>query len=123
MLFCCTPDMYGHWAAGGQALGLLLSPEGEYVRGIVMNELAKGIDASWRLALDSAVDSLRSQLLVVFGVRLFSFIFICRTSVLSRGTRNLAALDCLGADYFGANATGMEDSKLPRLMARQTTSG
>ena len=54
--------------AGGQALGLLLSPEGEYVRGIVTNELAKGIDASWRLALDSAVDGLRSQLLAVFGV-------------------------------------------------------
>ena len=54
--------------AGGQALGLLLSPEGEYVRGIVTNELAKGIDASWRLALDSAVDTLRSQLLAVLGV-------------------------------------------------------
>ncbi len=55
--------------AGGQALGLLLSPEGEYVRGIVTNELAKGIDASWRLALDSAVDNLRGQLMAVFGVR------------------------------------------------------
>lgn len=75
MLFLKPGSMAG--GAGGQALGLLLSPEGEYVRGIVTNELAKGIDASWRLALDSAVDGLRSQLLAVFGVSIVRWCTFC----------------------------------------------
>ena len=55
--------------AGGQALELLLSTEGSFVRDILLDELAKGADASWRLALDSAVSSARSSLLALLGVR------------------------------------------------------
>ena len=47
----------------GDALALLLSPEGEFVRGIVTEELAKGIDAGWRLAADTALGTARQQLL------------------------------------------------------------
>ncbi|EFN55778.1 hypothetical protein CHLNCDRAFT_57703 [Chlorella variabilis] len=47
----------------GDALALLLSPEGEFVRGIVTEELAKGIDAGWRLAADTAVGTVQQQLL------------------------------------------------------------
>ncbi|PRW57519.1 putative aarF domain-containing kinase chloroplastic [Chlorella sorokiniana] len=47
----------------GDALALLLSPEGEFVRGVVTEELAKGIDAAARLAADTAVGELRQQLL------------------------------------------------------------
>ena len=39
----------------GDALALILSPQGEYVRGIVVEELAKGADAAWRLAIDTAL--------------------------------------------------------------------
>ncbi|KAL4853347.1 putative aarF domain-containing protein kinase [Chlorella vulgaris] len=49
----------------GDALALLLSPEGEFVRGIVTEELAKGIDAAWRLAADTAVGTVRQELLSV----------------------------------------------------------
>ncbi|KAI7842632.1 hypothetical protein COHA_003736 [Chlorella ohadii] len=45
----------------GDALALLLSPEGEFVRGIVTEELAKGIDAAARLAADSALSDARDQ--------------------------------------------------------------
>lgn len=45
----------------GDALALLLSRNGEFVRGIVTEELAKGIDAAWRVAADEAVGSLRRQ--------------------------------------------------------------
>lgn len=58
-----------HCAAGGQALELLLSAEGGFVRDILLDELAKGLDASWRLSLDSAVASARSGLLALLGVR------------------------------------------------------
>ncbi|KAL4420222.1 hypothetical protein ABPG77_011046 [Micractinium sp. CCAP 211/92] len=47
----------------GDALALLLSPEGEFIRGIVTEELAKGIDAAWRLTADTAVGTARQQLL------------------------------------------------------------
>lgn len=39
------------------------------MRDILLDELAKGADASWRLALDSAVSSARSSLLALLGVR------------------------------------------------------
>ncbi|KAK9810297.1 hypothetical protein WJX72_008275 [[Myrmecia] bisecta] len=52
---------------GGQALGLLLSPDGEFVREIMVDELAKGLDASWRLGLDNAVATTRNQLLSLLG--------------------------------------------------------
>lgn len=49
----------------GDALALLLSPDGEFVRGIVAEELAKGIDAAWRVAADDAVDTAREQVMGV----------------------------------------------------------
>lgn len=48
---------------GGDALGLLLSPRGEFVRNIMIEELAKGIDAAVRLAADSTVDTVESGIL------------------------------------------------------------
>jgi len=41
----------------GDAVALILSPQGEFVRGIVVEELAKGADAAWRVAVDSAIFS------------------------------------------------------------------
>lgn len=46
----------------GDALALVLSPRGEFVRGIVVEELAKGADAAWRLATDAAIDGARGQI-------------------------------------------------------------
>jgi len=37
------------------ALALLLSPDAAFVRGLLEDELAKGLDAAWRLAADRAV--------------------------------------------------------------------
>ena len=54
--------------AGSSALELLLGPEGEYVREIIIDELAKGIDAGWRSSVDSLVGSTRHRLLNLFGV-------------------------------------------------------
>ncbi len=53
---------------GSSALELLLGPEGEYVREIIIDELAKGIDAGWRSSLDSFKGSARHRLLNLFGV-------------------------------------------------------
>ena len=47
---------------------LLLGPDGEYIREIIIDELAKGIDAGWRSSLDGLVGSTRSRLLRAFGV-------------------------------------------------------
>lgn len=55
-------------ATGSSALELLLGPEGEYVREIIIDELAKGIDAGWRSSLDSFKGSARHRLLNLFGV-------------------------------------------------------
>lgn len=46
--------------SGGDALALLLSPRGEFVRNIMVEELAKGIDAAVRLAADSTVYTVES---------------------------------------------------------------
>lgn len=48
---------------GSSPLELLLGPEGEYVREIVIDELAKGIDAALRLNLDSFLATARFRLL------------------------------------------------------------
>ena len=53
-------------APKGDALALLLSPRGVFVRGIVIEELAKGADAAWRLATDAFVDGARVELSAVF---------------------------------------------------------
>ena len=53
------------------------------MRDMLLDELAKGADASWRLALDSAVSSARGSLLTLLGVRscrreyIYIYIFIC----------------------------------------------
>jgi aarF domain-containing kinase len=49
-------------SAAGDALALLLSPDGEFVRGVLVEELAKGADAATRLFLDSAVGEARAAL-------------------------------------------------------------
>ena len=53
---------------GGSALELLLGPDGEYIREMIIDELAKGIDAGWRSSVDSFVGSARHRLLGAFGV-------------------------------------------------------
>ena len=65
---------YSGWAclAGEQALTLLLSPEGEFVREILLDELAKGLDAYWRLAADESSVGLRQRVLALLGVRAHS---------------------------------------------------
>ncbi|EFJ41125.1 hypothetical protein VOLCADRAFT_107815 [Volvox carteri f. nagariensis] len=44
---------------GGGALLLLLSRDGEFVRGILLDEVAKGIDGAWRIAADATVATVR----------------------------------------------------------------
>jgi aarF domain-containing kinase len=41
----------------GDALALILSEDGQFVRNIVVDELAKGADALWRVAIDSVIFS------------------------------------------------------------------
>lgn len=48
--------------AGEDALSLLLSEEGDFVREILTDELAKGMDAAWRLAVDGALKNTRETL-------------------------------------------------------------
>jgi hypothetical protein len=57
----------GDAAPRGDALALLLSPQGEFVRGIVVEELAKGADAAWRLAADGALEGTRGQVLAALA--------------------------------------------------------
>lgn len=54
--------------SGGQALQLLLSREGEFVFNILVDELAKGLDAGWRLVADAVVADARARALAAFGV-------------------------------------------------------
>ena len=55
------------WTGSGP-LELLLGAEGEYVREIIIDELAKGIDAAVRLNLNNLLTSTRSRLLRFAGV-------------------------------------------------------
>ncbi|KAK9810801.1 hypothetical protein WJX73_008900 [Symbiochloris irregularis] len=55
--------------SGGQALELLLSKDGEFVYGILVDELAKGLDAAWRLAADSFIADARTRALSVLGMQ------------------------------------------------------
>lgn len=55
-------DPVGTEPPRGDALALVLSPQGEFVRGIVVEEVAKGLDAAWRLAADAVFDSARKEL-------------------------------------------------------------
>lgn len=54
--------------SGGQALQLLLSREGEFVFNILVDELAKGLDAGWRLVADAVVADARARALAAFGM-------------------------------------------------------
>jgi hypothetical protein len=49
-------------AAAGGPLALVLSPEGAHIREILEDELAKGLDAAWRIQLDQTLDSAASRL-------------------------------------------------------------
>lgn len=49
-------------AASAGALALLLSEEGEYLRGIMLDELAKGVDAAVRVQLDESAQVVRTAL-------------------------------------------------------------
>ncbi|RMZ52779.1 hypothetical protein APUTEX25_000898 [Auxenochlorella protothecoides] len=42
-----------------EALGLLLSPRGDFLRSILVDELAKGVDSSWRLGADGVAPVMR----------------------------------------------------------------
>ena len=55
-------------SAGARALELLLGAESGYVRDILAEELAKGLDAYWRLSADDALDAARVRLVAVLGV-------------------------------------------------------
>ncbi|KAG2498458.1 hypothetical protein HYH03_003712 [Edaphochlamys debaryana] len=49
-------------SGGGGGLRLLLSHDGEFVRGILLDEVAKGIDGAWRIAADAALASVRRNI-------------------------------------------------------------
>ena len=57
-------DPEGSEPPRGDALALILSPQGDFVRGIVVEELSKGADAAWRVAADSLVDGVKGELTV-----------------------------------------------------------
>ncbi|GLI66135.1 hypothetical protein VaNZ11_009866 [Volvox africanus] len=54
-----TPGAVKGSGGGGGALLLLLSRDGEFVRGILLDEVAKGIDGAWRIAADATVATVR----------------------------------------------------------------
>ena len=54
--------------AGSSALGLLLGPEGDFVREMLIEELAKGVDAALRTTLDDAIAGTRERLMQLLGV-------------------------------------------------------
>lgn len=47
---------------------MLLGSEVAFVRSMLLEEMAKGIDGAWRLALDQALASTRASLLDILGV-------------------------------------------------------
>jgi hypothetical protein len=55
-------DPEGSEPPRGDALALILSPQGDFVRGIVVEELSKGADAAWRVAADSLLDGVKGEL-------------------------------------------------------------
>ena len=55
-------------AAGVRALELLLGAESGYLREILTEELAKGLDAFWRISADDALDAARASLVSTLGV-------------------------------------------------------
>lgn len=51
------------------ALALLLSPEGAFIRDIVVEELSKGLDAAWRVTADRAVGAASENLAGLLQMR------------------------------------------------------
>ena len=93
--------------AGGSALELLLGPDGEYIREIVIDELAKGIDAGARSGFDSFVVSARSRLLRAFrvshGASLAKNVFCtrCQVCVCYRGAFvTLCGIYCVTVECY-----------------------
>ena len=78
---------------GSSALELLLGPEGEFVREIIIDELAKGIDAGWRSSLDAFKGSARHRLLSLFGVTSSSVSFpsVCMLDL----SEDVSCLPCM----------------------------
>ena len=70
--------------AGARALELLLGAEGGYVRDILAEELAKGLDAYWRLSADDALDAARARLVTVLGVSHRAAYSCCTQAFLSQ---------------------------------------
>ena len=54
---------------GTRALELLLGADSAFMRDILAEELAKGLDAAWRLSADDALDAVRAGLVAALGVR------------------------------------------------------
>ena len=73
-------------------LELLLGKDGAFVRGIVLDELAKGIDAALRLSTDGAVGRARSRLASIFRVSITIHISRCSMSERSVSVRHRARL-------------------------------
>ena len=55
-------------SAGARVLELLLGTESGCVREIITEELAKGLDAYWRISADDALDAARAGLVSALGV-------------------------------------------------------
>ena len=70
------------WDVGAKALELLLGTDSGVVREIITEELAKGLDAYWRLSADDALDAARARLVSVLGVCAASTTFLPGTTVL-----------------------------------------
>lgn len=67
---------------------MLLSPSVAYVRSILLEELAKGVDSATRLAADHAVQRMRDNLGAAFGVRAPALVMHLRS------TSHVSALHC-----------------------------
>lgn len=64
----CLRESDSECFVGGKPIELLLGSEGGFVRSLVTDELAKGIDAAWRLATDNALQDVRLRLSSVLQV-------------------------------------------------------
>ena len=62
------PAVKHNLALADRPLELLLGKDGTFVRGIVLDELAKGIDAALRLSTDGLIGKARSRIVSIFRV-------------------------------------------------------
>ena len=61
-VLCCTRSESLACFVAEKPLELLLGKEGSFVRNLLAEELAKGVDAAWRMSTDSAVQDFRARL-------------------------------------------------------------